>query len=149
MFRANLMTESGMGSAGGMSSHALGLNPLNQLPSIGLCSSFWRSSQEQSALQQDQPNHQTYQNGYMLGEAQNDNSIQALYQRLKLSTANYDTERSPVPAASSLSMATPSTSTSSVLESAPSGVGGDQMGYWSNNPNLCWSDLPTSNGAYP
>lgn len=148
MFRANILAESGIASTGGMSSHGLGLDPLSQLPSIGLSSSIWRSSQQHSALQQDHVNHQTLQNGYTLGGAQNDNAIQALYQRLKLSAGDYDSERSPVAAASSIGVAAP-TSTSLVLESSPSGVGGDQLGYWSNNPNLCWSDLPTSNGAYP
>ncbi|KAK4791155.1 hypothetical protein SAY86_031568 [Trapa natans] len=154
MFRANIMPESGMASAGGMNSLGLGLDPLNQLSTIGSSSSIWRNSQQHSALHhhQDQAVHQTLQNGYMTGEAQNDNAIQALYQRLKLSTGDYDSERSPAAATSGITMAAAPTSSSSVLESAPMsdlGGGGDQLGYWSNNPNLCWSDLQTSNGAFP
>lgn len=122
-----------------MSSHGTALDLQNQGP----CSSLWSNSQQQLPLQLEPANyHQSHQKGYMLDVARNDDTIQALYQRLKLSTGEYSSERSsavpPLP-----------TSTSLVLESVPSGVGGDQLGYWRNNLNLCWSDIPTSNGAYP
>ncbi|PKI78430.1 dof zinc finger protein DOF1.4-like [Punica granatum] len=149
MFGPHVMADSGMASACGMSPRGLGLDPLNQLPSIGLCSSFYRNYQQQSTFQQNQANHQSPQHGYMLSDAQNNSAIQALYQRLKLSTGDYDTERPPMAASSSQNLAISSAPTSSALESAPTGVGGDQLGYWSNNSSLCWSDLPTSNGAYP
>ncbi|KAK4790400.1 hypothetical protein SAY86_017704 [Trapa natans] len=133
MFRANMMTESGMASAGGMSSHGLelGLDPLSPLPTIGL-----------RTHHSDQANHQTLRNGHLMGEAQNDHAIQTLYQRLKFSTGDYESERSLAAATSGISMAAAPTPSSLVFESAPmsslgGGGGADQLGHWSNNPNLC------------
>ncbi|KAK4774033.1 hypothetical protein SAY87_029052 [Trapa incisa] len=140
MFRANMMTESGMASAGGMSSHGLelGLDPLSPLPTIGL-----------RTHHSDQANHQTLRNGHLMGEAQNDHAIQTLYQRLKFSTGDYESERSLAAATSGISMAAAPTPSSLVFESAPmSGLGGgggaDQLGHWSNNPNLCWRKTPAA-----
>nr|CAN72540.1 hypothetical protein VITISV_028751 [Vitis vinifera] len=64
--------------------------------------------------------------------------IQELYQRLRSST-NYYTDHSPVVLSNAVS------SSSSILESAP--IAGGELGYW--NPTFSWSDLPTTNGAYP
>uniref|UniRef100_A0A5B7AKP5 Putative dof zinc finger protein DOF1.1-like n=2 Tax=Davidia involucrata TaxID=16924 RepID=A0A5B7AKP5_DAVIN len=118
-----------------------GLDPLSQVPSIGLCSSFWRNNQQQQQAQQQQQ-----QNGFILGEVQNTAGIQELYQRLRLSANNYypdNLHHSPVVLSNVGSSS--STSSSTILESAP--VAGSELGYW--NPTLSWSDLPTTNGAYP
>ncbi|KAF8405123.1 hypothetical protein HHK36_010021 [Tetracentron sinense] len=74
------------------------------------------------------------------GEVQN-TGIQELFQRLR-SSPNYYTNHSP---ALLTNVASSSTSSSSILESAP--IAGGELGYW--NPAFSWSDLPTTNGAYP
>lgn len=132
MFRASIMAESAMmARACQMStSHQLVLDLQSRLPSTTMCSSFWSNSQQQGPLQQEPANHQSHQKGYMLSEAQNSNTVETLYQRLKLSTGEYNSEQSPTAAPSSCGVATPP-STSSVLASAPPEVGGDQLGYWS------------------
>ncbi|GKU99024.1 hypothetical protein SLEP1_g11939 [Rubroshorea leprosula] len=114
---------------GAPNARALGSAPLGQLPSMGLCSSFWKNNQ---------------QNGIMLGEVQN-TGIQELYQRLKSSSTNYYTDNSAVIFPGNV--ASSSSFSSSILESAPVAAGGE-LGYW--NPVFSsWSDLPTNNGAYP
>jgi hypothetical protein len=105
------------------------LDPISQVPSLGLCSPFWKSNQHQ-------------QNGFTVGEAQN-SGIQELYQRLRSST-NYYSDNPSAIVLSNVATSS-STSTSTILESAP--VAGGELGYW--NPAFSWSDLPTTNGAYP
>ncbi|CAK7339421.1 unnamed protein product [Dovyalis caffra] len=120
----HMINEPAVGTA------ALNARTLSLDPSLGLCHPFWKSNQHQ-------------QNGFTVGEAQN-SGIQELYQRLR-STTNYYTDN---PSAIVLSNVTNSSSTSTpttILESAP--VAGGELGYW--NPAFSWSDLPTTNGAYP
>ena len=136
---SHIVSESGLGT-GGINGRSLGLDHLNQLPSIGLCSSFWRNNQHQAQQHQQNGHHQQH-NGFILGEVQN-TGIQELYQRLRSST-NYYTDHSPVVLSNVVSS---SSSSSPILESAPIAGGGD-LGYW--NPTFSWSDLPTTNGAYP
>ncbi|EXB37212.1 Dof zinc finger protein [Morus notabilis] len=155
---------------------SLGLDPMAQVPSLGLCSSFWRSS----SLSNNSQNHQqTYhqQNGFtQLGEAAHSNGtsgIQELYQRLRSSTSsssaanNYFNDQTAVvlthhhhnhhggsnsshsSSSSANSTSTTKTMTTSILESAPVG-GGGELGFWNNQAAaFSWSDLPTTNGAYP
>ncbi|XP_011009268.1 PREDICTED: dof zinc finger protein DOF1.1-like [Populus euphratica] len=115
-----------------LNARILGLDPISQVSSLGLCSPSWKSNQHQ-------------QNRFTVGEAQN-SGIQELYQRLRSST-NYNTDN---PSAIVLSNVTTSSSTSTstsstILESAP--VAGGEFGYW--NQAFSWSGLPTTNGPYP
>ncbi|XP_059457344.1 dof zinc finger protein DOF1.1-like [Corylus avellana] len=114
------------------STSTLGFDPLGQVPSLGLCSSFWRNNSHQQAQQQ---------NGYVVGEVQN-SGIQELYQRLRSSSTNFYADHSPMVLGN---VASSSSSSSSILESTS--VAGVELGYW--NPAFSWSDLPTTNGAYP
>ncbi|KAL5819523.1 hypothetical protein ACOSQ4_023365 [Xanthoceras sorbifolium] len=103
----------------------------------GLCSPLWKNNN-----QHHQPQQYQQQNGILVGHEVQNSGIQELYQRLKSST-NYYADHSTstiVPG-----NATSSSSTSTILESAP--VAGGELGYW--NPALSWSDLQTTNGAYP
>ncbi|KAJ6413060.1 hypothetical protein OIU84_005964 [Salix udensis] len=102
----------------------LGLDPISQVSS----SPSWKSNQHQ-------------QNGFTVGEAQN-SGIQELYQRLRSST-NYYTDNPSAIVRSNVTI--PSSTSSTILGSAP--VAGGELGYW--NPAFSWSDLPTTNGAYP
>lgn len=104
------------------------------LPSLGLCGSFWRNNQDQTQQQN---------NGFALGEHQS-SGVQELYHKLRSSSSvNYwGSDNSPVFLSN---MASSSSSLSNILES--SSVSGSEFGCW--NPTLSWSDLPTTNGAYP
>lgn len=104
------------------------------LPSLGLCSSFWRNNQDQTQQQN---------NGFVVGEHQS-SGVQELYHKLRSSSSvNYwGSDNSPVFLSN---MASSSSSLSNILES--SSVSGSEFGCW--NPTLSWSDLPTTNGAYP
>nr|QPM65703.1 Dof transcription factor [Betula platyphylla]QYF06646.1 Dof [Betula platyphylla] len=110
---------------------SLGFDPLGQVPSLGLCSSFWRNNQLQT-----QP-----QNGFVVAEVQN-SGIQELYQRLRSSSTNFYADHSPMVLGNVASSTSPP---ASILESTS--VAGVELGYW--NPAYSWSDLPTTNGAYP
>ncbi|WCJ31061.1 DOF zinc finger protein 1 [Euphorbia peplus] len=111
----------------------LGFDHLAQVPSLGLCSPLWKNGQ---------------QNGLITGEAQN-SGIQELYQRLRTSSnnGNYYSENTPLFLSNvGSSSSSSSTSSSTILESSP--VAGSELGYcW--NPTFSWSDLSTTNGAYP
>ncbi|KAJ0096810.1 hypothetical protein Patl1_28777 [Pistacia atlantica] len=106
---------------------------------MGLCSPLWRNTHHQQAQNSYQ------QNGFLVGHEVQNSGIQELYQRLKSST-NFYADHSTTPlllgnAASSSSSST----TTTILESAPVATG--ELGFW--NPTFSWSDLPTTNGAYP
>ncbi|XP_021274119.1 dof zinc finger protein DOF5.1-like [Herrania umbratica] len=131
---SHMMNEPAAVSTGALNARTLGLDPLSQVPSLGLCSPFWKNSQHQA--QQHQQN-----NGFLPGEVQS-TGIQELYQRLK-SSASYYSDSSAVV----LSNVASSSSSSSILESAP--VAGGELGYWNPVFSSSWSDLPTTNGAYP
>ncbi|EOX91307.1 hypothetical protein QUC31_003046 [Theobroma cacao] len=132
---SHMMNEPAAVSTGALNARTLGLDPLSQVPSLGLCSPFWKNNQHQA--QQHQQN-----NGFLLGEVQN-TGIQELYQRLK-SSASYYSDSSAVVLSN---VASSSSSSSSILESAP--VAGGELGYWNPVFSSSWSDLPTTNGAYP
>ncbi|KAJ9177202.1 hypothetical protein P3X46_012441 [Hevea brasiliensis] len=117
-------------ATGALNARTLGLDPLTQVPSLG--THFWKNSQHQAQQHQ--------QTGFIVREAQN-SGIQELYQRLRSST-NYYSNNSPVVLSN---VASSSTASSTILESSP--VAGGELGYW--NPTFSWSDLPTTNGAYP
>lgn len=105
------------------------------LPSLGLCSSFWRNNQDQTQQQN---------NGFVVGEHQS-SGVQELYHKLRSSSSSINycgSDNSPVFLSN---MASSSSSLSNILES--SSVSGSEFGCW--NPTLSWSDLPTTNGAYP
>lgn len=130
-----MTTEPAMSTA-----RTLGLDPVCQAPSLGLCSSFWRNNN-----QNQQPPHHNQQNGFPVGhEVQSNIGIQELFQRLRSSSSSsggyYSDHLNNVVMSSS-------SSTSSILDSTPA-VGGGEMGYW-NPAFTAWSsDLPTTNGAY-
>ncbi|XP_058081356.1 dof zinc finger protein DOF1.2-like [Magnolia sinica] len=129
---------------GALNTRTRGLDPLTQLP-IGLCSSFWRNNQNHHQQQQQQQQQQlmlqqqAQQQSMLLGEVLNPTGIQELYQRTR-STANYYTDHSSAVIGNAAT-----SSTSSILE--PASVTGGDLGYW-NSP-FSWSDLPTTNGAFP
>ncbi|XP_061363424.1 dof zinc finger protein DOF4.7-like [Gastrolobium bilobum] len=129
--QSHMVTEP-LVSNGLLNPRTLGYDAVGQVPSLGLCSSFWRNNQ-------DQPQQQN--GGYVIGEHQN-SGIQELYQKLRLSSTNYCSDNSPVFMGN---MASNSSSISNILESTS--VAGAELGYW--NPTFSWSDLPTTNGAYP
>jgi len=112
---------------------SLGYDGVGELPSLGLCSSFWRNNQDQNQQQT---------NGFVLGEQQS-GGVQELYHKLRSpSSVNYcGSDNSPV----FLGNMASSSSLSNILES--SSVSGSEFGCW--NPTLSWSDLPTTSGAYP
>ncbi|XP_022741596.1 dof zinc finger protein DOF1.1-like [Durio zibethinus] len=122
-------------ATGALNARTLGLDSLSsQVPSLGLCSPFWKNNQHQ--VQQQQQNN----GSFLLGEVQN-TGFQALYQRLK-SSSSYCSDSSAVVLSN-----VASSSSSSILESAP--VAGGQLGYWNPTFSSSWSDLPATNGAYP
>ncbi|KAE8696216.1 Dof zinc finger protein DOF5.3 [Hibiscus syriacus] len=94
-------------------------------------------------------NHHQQQNnnGFLVGEVQNA-GIQELYQRFKSSSpSSYYSNTSAVILSKVASSSTTLSSPSSILESAP--VAGGELGYWNPVFSSSWSDLPTTNGAYP
>ncbi|KAK7307598.1 hypothetical protein VNO77_40802 [Canavalia gladiata] len=114
----------------------LGYDGVGQVPSLGLCSSFWRNNQHQTQQQSN--------NGFVLGEHQSSSGVQELYHKLRSSSSvnNYCcSDNSPVFFGNMAS----SSSLSNILES--SSVSATEFGCW--NPTFTWSDLPTTNGAYP
>ncbi|KAI4327496.1 hypothetical protein L6164_019948 [Bauhinia variegata] len=129
-----VMTEPLVANGVLLNARALDFDPIGQVPSLGLCSSFWRNNQ-------DQPQQQN--GNFVLGEPQN-SGIQELCQRLRSSSTNYCGE-SPTMFLGNVTSSSSSSSSLSILESAP--VAGGELGYW--NSTFSWSDLPTTNGAYP
>ncbi|XVF61884.1 hypothetical protein PTKIN_Ptkin08bG0170300 [Pterospermum kingtungense] len=132
-------------ATGALNARTLGLDPLSQVPSLGLCSPFWRNSQHQ-------PQQQQQNSGFLLGEVQN-TGIQELYHRLKSSSSSssYYSDSSAVVLSNVVSSSSCSSSlSSSILESAPVAAGGE-LCYWNPAFSSPWSshDLPTTNGAYP
>ncbi|XP_040998145.1 dof zinc finger protein DOF2.4-like [Juglans microcarpa x Juglans regia] len=117
-----IMTEPAFAN-GGLNVRTLGLDPLGQLPSLGLCSSFWRNNQHQ----------EQQQNGFVIGEVQN-GGIQELYQRLRSPNNNYygDYHHSPVVLNN---LASSSSSSPSILESAS--LAGGELGI-NCNPAFSW-----------
>ncbi|XVF17746.1 hypothetical protein REPUB_Repub10bG0150200 [Reevesia pubescens] len=138
---SHVMNEPGSVATTALNARTLGFDPLScaQAPSLGLCSPFWKTNQHQATQQQQQNNN----GSFLLGEVQN-TGIQELYQRLKLSSSSYYSDSSAVVLSN-----VGSSSSSSILESAPVAAAGE-LGYW--NPAFStssWSDLPTTNDAYP
>lgn len=118
----------------GSTSH-LGSDQVAAGRTLGLDPSFWRNNQFQGLQQQQQ-------NGFILGEVQN-NGIPDLYQRLRSSSANYYPDHTPLILGNVANSV--SATSSAILDSAPVPTGAE-LGYW--NPSLAWSDLQTANGAY-
>ncbi|XP_042507285.1 dof zinc finger protein DOF3.4-like isoform X2 [Macadamia integrifolia] len=125
-------------ATGALNVRTLSLDPLSQIP-MGLCSSFWRNNQHH---QPQQHHHHQHQQGLLLGEVQN-SGVQELYQRLRSST-NYYTDHPQM----GFTNVGSTSSSSTILEPAAPVVAGGELGYWST-PAFSWSDLPTTNGAFP
>jgi hypothetical protein len=113
-----------------------------------LCNPFWRNNHD-NQTQQLQNN-----GGFVLGEQQHhqNSGIQELYQKLRSSTTsssgnNYCSEISASPTVLLGNVASNPSSISNILETTS--VTGGELGYWNPIPSLTWSDLPTTNGAYP
>lgn len=104
-----------------------------RLLGLDLVNPFWKNNQHHAQQQQNN-------SGFLVGEVQN-TGIQELYQRLKSSSSYYSDTSAVI-----LSNVASSSSTS-ILESAP--VAGGELGYWNPAFSSSWSDLPTTNGAYP
>lgn len=163
------ISTTGTDSATVVNARSLGLDPLCQVPSLGLCSSFWRSNQISQSPHYQQMNGGLISTSTSLGNDQahqnSSNGIQELYQRLRSSSSSannyYNDHHSGntvalntqvLGSSSSSSNSSSTCTTSSFLESAPVAAGGnDQLGFWNINPPFSWSDLPTTttNGAYP
>lgn len=118
-----------------LNARILGLDPLggSTFPSV------WRSSSSSS---------NQLQNGGVVGEVQQSSGILDFYQRLRSSSTNnnyYQDNNAPTPPPPPAS-----SSSSTILESAPVVGGGaaTELGFW-NNHVLSWSDLPSTQGAYP
>ncbi|KAK7359899.1 hypothetical protein VNO77_01867 [Canavalia gladiata] len=122
----------------------LGYDAVAQVPSLGLCSSFWRNNQDHQTQQQN--------GGFLLGEHHN-SGIQELYHKLRSSSVNnYCSDNS-----SQMFMGNVASNSSSSISISnnilePTSVSAAELGYWNNNPTFAWSDLSTTNGtagAYP
>ncbi|XP_076886937.1 uncharacterized protein LOC143536946 [Bidens hawaiensis] len=113
---------------------SLGFEPLGQTQtsSLGLCGSLWR-------------NNQNDQQGMIMTtghEVQNTQRLRSSY------PANYyhHDQTTPLILGSNVANTSSSTSTSTILDSAPVLAGGE-IGFW--NQTILWSDLAAANGAYP
>ncbi|XP_022132558.1 dof zinc finger protein DOF5.1-like [Momordica charantia] len=112
----------------------------NHLPSLGLCSSYWRNNQSQTQVQQH--NGYGHGGGDQLHCGGGGGGIQELYQKLRSSSTNYFMDH---PASVGVTN-NAGTTAAAILEAAP--VGGGETGYW--NPAFSWSDVHASaNGSYP
>ncbi|XP_044491647.1 dof zinc finger protein DOF1.1-like [Mangifera indica] len=132
----HLMGEPGVAAAA-LNSRTTMLDPLTQVSSLGLCSPLWKNSHQQV--------QNTYQQtGFLVGHEVQNSGIQELYQRLKSST-NFYADHSTTPLLLGNAASSSSSTTTTILESAP--VASGELGFW--NPTFSWSDLPTTNGAYP
>ncbi|MBA0724655.1 hypothetical protein Golax_021330 [Gossypium laxum] len=109
-----------------------------RLLGLDLVNPFWKNNQHHAQQQQNN-------SGFLVGEVQN-TGIQELYQRLKSSSSSSSSSYYSDTSAVILSNVASSSSTS-ILESAP--VAGGELGYWNPAFSSSWSDLPTTNGAYP
>ncbi|OVA07262.1 zinc finger protein [Macleaya cordata] len=138
MIGSHMISDSSV-ATGALNARSLSIDSTTTHVPFSLCSSFWRNNQHQTPQQQ---HHHQQQQGFLVSEVQN-TGIQELYQRLR-SSANYYSDHS----ASVLSnnVATTSTNSSSIYEPAAT-VAGGEMGYW--NPSFSWSNLSTTNGAFP
>ncbi|KAE8704988.1 Dof zinc finger protein DOF5.3 [Hibiscus syriacus] len=124
---SQVMNEQTTVATGALNARILGLDLVNP---------FCKNNQQQQN-----------NNGFLVGEVQNAGMVQELYQRFKSSSpSSYYSNTSAVilsNVASSSSLSSPST----ILESSP--VAGGELGYWNPAFSSSWSDLPTTNGAYP
>ncbi|MFS7947733.1 putative transcription factor C2C2-Dof family [Helianthus anomalus] len=117
----------------------MGGSHMGSLGFESLCSSLWRNNQQDHQNQHQDQGIMT--NGHDQSVNQN--------QRLRSSTtANYYHHDETVPlilGSNVASITSASTSSSTILDSAPVLAGGD-LGFW--NQTLPWSDLAAANGAY-
>ncbi|XP_008792599.1 dof zinc finger protein DOF2.2-like [Phoenix dactylifera] len=141
-----------------LNSQGLSLDPLGQLP-VAPCGSLWRNGNQYAYQQQPQTQPLQQHSNMLLGEVPS-SGIQELYQRFK-SSANYcndqlqavmsnvgclDSSCSSATTAMTTATTTVGTGTAtSIMEPIP--LSGGEFTYW--NPALTWSDLPTTNGAFP
>ncbi|KAK2410985.1 dof zinc finger protein DOF5.7 [Trifolium repens] len=146
----NPVKEEGNNNLGSHISHMMSSQPLIYDGGVGhvLCNPFWRNNHD-NQTQQLQNN-----GGFVLGEQQHhqNSGIQELYQKLRSSTTsssgnNYCSEISASPTVLLGNVTSNPSSISNILETTS--VTGGELGYWNPIPSLTWSDLPTTNGAYP
>lgn len=145
-----LLTSNPIFWAPQQSSHILALLRSSQNPNpsclsttqtlgLGQSNPSWRTNQAQGQ-----------QSDLVLGHGSHNNAgiSQDLYQRLRSTENYYQDHHHHSPAVMSSGVAT-SSAPPTVLESAPivSSAGSGDWGYW--NPTVTWSDLSTTNGAYP
>ncbi|KAL2348426.1 hypothetical protein Fmac_002426 [Flemingia macrophylla] len=117
-----------------LNSRTPGYDGVGEFPSLGLCSSFWRNSQDQN---------QQHNNGFVLGEHQSSGAQELFHKLRPASSVNYGcSDNLPV----FLGNMASSSSLCNILES--SSASGSEFGCW-NIPTYSWSDLPTTNGVYP
>ncbi|KAK7263076.1 hypothetical protein RJT34_30660 [Clitoria ternatea] len=133
-------------SNGLLNHRTLSYDAVPQVPSLGLCSTFWRNNQEHHQPQQQQ------NGGYALGsDHPNSSGIQELYQKLRSSSVNNFCSDNIINNSSQVFMGNnmasnySSSISNNILEPITS-VAGGELGYW-NAPTFSWSDLPTTNGA--
>ncbi|OIV92891.1 hypothetical protein TanjilG_01025 [Lupinus angustifolius] len=129
-YQSHLMTEPLMTN---LNPRTLGYDCVGQVPSLGFGSTFCRSNNQ----------NQQHNSNFVVGEHQNMSGIQELYHKLRSSSSgNYSSDNNQ---AMFLGNMASSSSLSNILES--NSTAGVELGSWT--PNLSWSDLPTTNGAYP
>ncbi|KAI3872120.1 hypothetical protein MKX03_033181 [Papaver bracteatum] len=144
MIGSHMMSDSAVTSMGSLNGRSLSLDPMANSAPYSLCSSFWRNSNQQQTPQQQQ---QQQQQGFLVGEVQN-TGIQELYQRLRSSANYYSSDNSSASVLNSAA-ATASTNSSSMFEPAATVTAGGELSYSWNNPSFNWSNLSTTNGAFP
>ncbi|KAJ0754212.1 putative transcription factor C2C2-Dof family [Helianthus annuus] len=139
------MKDQGFMVGSNMGNNSLGFEPLGQTQtqtqtsSLGLCSSLWRNNQV---------NHLGQQNHHEQGMIMNTGHEVQQNQRLRSSYPGnfyHHDQTGPLILGSNVGN-TSSTSTSTILDSAPVLASGE-LGFW--NQTLPWSDLAAANGAYP
>ncbi|RZC55668.1 hypothetical protein C5167_014524 [Papaver somniferum] len=140
MIGSHMMSDSSVTSMGSLNGRSLSLDPMANNAPFSLCSSFWRNNSQQQAQQQQQQ-------GFLVGEVQN-TGIQELYQRLRSSANYYSSDNSSASVLNSVAT-TASTNSSSMFEPAATVIAGGELSYSWNNPSFNWSNLSTTNGAFP
>ncbi|KAI3978942.1 hypothetical protein MKX01_016117 [Papaver californicum] len=143
MIGSHMMSDSDVTLMGSLNGRSLSSDPMANSAPFSLCSSFWRNNNQQQTPQQQQQ-----QQGFLVGEVQN-TGIQELYQRLRSSAIYYSSDNSSASVLNGVA-ATASTNSSSMFEPAATVIaGGELAGYSWNNPSFNWSNLSTTNGAFP
>ncbi|KAL5713443.1 hypothetical protein ACHQM5_015515 [Ranunculus cassubicifolius] len=113
-----------------------GVDPLGQFPAP-----FWRNNQHQQTQSYQNQNQNQQHSSLSMADLQS-TGIQELFQRLR-STGNYYSDHSSSQLSNNVMH---HTSSPAIIE--PTSITGADVGYW-NTPTFAWSNLSTTNGAFP